>query len=215
MASDPFTGQPEALCALLVAAAEHGVEPSTLALAGVISRWRQRPDPYDQPIAGLGRGAFLRLLQVTFPGLPGSARLALSGLQKPLSQEARFDEFDDLVALLGDHRSAEGEISHWLARAIATASMADDHLWQDMGLPNRAVLNALLREHFTTLYLKNVGDMKWKKFFYKRLCDRAEVPICKAPSCAICVDFRHCFGAEDKPEPGWALEKIPEHVAGA
>jgi nitrogen fixation protein NifQ len=81
--------------------------------------------------------------------------------------------------------------------------MASDHLWQDMGLPARAVLNALLAEHFTPLYLKNVGDMKWKKFFYRQLCERAQVPICRSPSCSTCVDFTYCFGPEEAPGPGW------------
>ncbi|MCX7161517.1 MAG: nitrogen fixation protein NifQ [Rhodocyclales bacterium] len=43
---------------------------------------------------------------------------------------------------------------------------------------------------------KNSGDMKWKKFFYRQLCEAAGVLICKSPSCANCCDYSHCFGAE-------------------
>jgi nitrogen fixation protein NifQ len=43
---------------------------------------------------------------------------------------------------------------------------------------------------------KNAGDMKWKKFFYRQLCEAAEVPICKSPSCAECCDYSVCFGPE-------------------
>jgi hypothetical protein len=55
----------------------------------------------------------------------------------------------------------------------------------------------LLRQNFTTLYDKNNGNMKWKKFFYKQLCDRAEMNLCKAPSGQVCSDYRQCFGPED------------------
>ncbi len=215
MAADALTGATQCLCARMIAAAERPAEAATLALAGVVSRWRERPPPYAQPIAGLEQDTLLRLLQLTFPGLPGRLRKGLAELQVPLGAQECCDEFDDLLALLGERRSAEGEPSHWLAHAIATACMADNHLWQDMGLPNRGVLNALLREHFTMLYLKNVGDMKWKKFFYKQLCERAELPICKSPSCGICVDFKVCFGPEDRPEPGWLAQKGPALVGYA
>lgn len=110
---------------------------------------------------------------------------------------ANFDEFDDLVALLLDHRSGDSEETEWLACAIATACFGNNHLWQDMGLPNRAVLSELLRGHFTSLFDKNTGNMKWKKFFYKQLCERIHVSVCKAPSCSVCSDYDQCFGPED------------------
>jgi nitrogen fixation protein NifQ len=39
--------------------------------------------------------------------------------------------------------------------------------------------------------------MKWKKFFYRQLCERAGVPICKSPHCAECCDRALCFGPEE------------------
>jgi nitrogen fixation protein NifQ len=56
-----------------------------------------------------------------------------------------------------------------------------------------------MTEHFPELAKRNVGDMKWKKFFYRQLCERAEVPICKSPNCADCVDYQACFGHEHDP----------------
>ena len=38
--------------------------------------------------------------------------------------------------------------------------------------------------------------MKWKKFFYRQLCERSGMLICKSPRCADCVDYRICFGPE-------------------
>lgn len=110
---------------------------------------------------------------------------------------AILDEFDDLVALLLDHRSGDSEETEWLARAVATACFGDNHLWQDMGLPSRTVLSELLRRYFTALHDKNEGNMKWKKFFYKQLCERAHINVCKAPSCRVCSDYLQCFGSEE------------------
>lgn len=106
------------------------------------------------------------------------------------------DEFDDIVLLLLDHRARVDADSELLCHTIAMAALGDNHLWQDMGLASRKELSALMREHFPALVAKNVGDMKWKKFFYRQLCERAEVPICKSPHCAACCDHHLCFGAE-------------------
>ena len=75
--------------------------------------------------------------------------------------------------------------------------MGDNHLWQDMGLSSRAALSELMNAWFPTLAAKNTGDMKWKKFFYKQLCERADIFICKAPTCGACIDYDKCFGPED------------------
>lgn len=106
------------------------------------------------------------------------------------------DEFADLVQLLLDHRAGPGAATELLCFSIASAALGENHLWQDMGLRNRGELSALMREHFPALVAKNVGDMKWKKFFYRQLCERAEVPICKSPHCAACCDYALCFGPE-------------------
>lgn len=107
-----------------------------------------------------------------------------------------LDEFDELFALLREHASPADAMSDWLAAGIAGAAQRDRHLWQDMGLPSRAELSMILLRRFPSLALRNVGDMKWKKFFYRTLCEREGVPICKSPNCADCCDYRVCFGPE-------------------
>jgi len=109
----------------------------------------------------------------------------------------RNDEFGDLLQLLRDHGSRQDEENEWLAHAVAAACLGGNHLWQDLGLPNRQALSGLLRDHFSSLFAKNTGNMKWKKFFYKRLCERAELSLCPAPSCRECADYAACFGPED------------------
>lgn len=150
----------------------------TQALGGVLARFA---------LYGLGGAELSRLRARHFPHVPELRRDADS---------ARADEIDDVLRLLLDHRSDDSEETRWLAHAIATACLGDNHLYQDMGLVSRTILSELLRRHFTGLYEKNNGNMKWKKFFYKQLCERAEINICKAPSCKVCNDYAKCFGPE-------------------
>jgi len=132
-----------------------------------------------------------------------SATLAATPLDTswPLALRQRLDEFEDVRDLLLEFRRADCEDALWLASAVAVACLGDNHLWQDLGLPHRQALSHLLRDYFPTLSARNSGDMKWKKFFYKQLCDRTEVlfRVCRAPSCAVCSDYDLCFGAEDEP----------------
>ena len=53
-----------------------------------------------------------------------------------------------------------------------------------------------MTRHFKPLALRNTGDMKWKKFFYRLICADASYTLCTAPSCAECDDFEGCFGEE-------------------
>jgi nitrogen fixation protein NifQ len=84
-----------------------------------------------------------------------------------------------------------------LARLVARRAMRADHLWQDLGLADRSELNRMLARHFPALHAGNTGNMRWKKYFYRRLCEAEGFVLCTAPSCAVCTDFASCFGAED------------------
>jgi nitrogen fixation protein NifQ len=192
---------------LLLAGALTPDEPVTLALTGVIALREQRLLAYQAPIVGLTEATFRRLLQRFFPNLDLVRAAAWLPLDVyPVYTPGVGDEFPDLLALLLEHRSVPGEKSHWLAQAVATACMGRNHLWQDLGLLHRGMLSVLMREQFTTLFLRNVGDMKWKKFFYKQLCEQAEMNLCRAPSCGVCNDYQHCFGYE----PGQSLLAVPD-----
>lgn len=84
-----------------------------------------------------------------------------------------------------------------MAHVVAAGCMAADHLWQDLGLPTRGELTALMRRNFPTLAARNVKDMKWKRFLYKQLCEAEGIYTCRAPSCQVCTDYHACFGPED------------------
>src|SRR5512135_2463932 len=108
----------------------------------------------------------------------------------------RMDEYEDLVALLLDHKSSMGSATADVAFWVAASCLGDNHLWQDMRLNSRDELSDIMRTHFRPLFEKNTRDMKWKKFFYKQICEREGFRLCKSPSCGVCVDYDKCFGPE-------------------
>jgi nitrogen fixation protein NifQ len=177
----------------LISGARHPDDIATLALSGVIAMRHLRKSPYDVPIAGLNKNELVVIRQMYFP----TSSLRFDQMSFDISLRDRLDEFDDLLSLLMDHRSLVDQKSRWLAHAVATASMGDNHLWEDMGLPSRATLSQLMSEYFAPIASRNVNDMKWKKFFYRQLCERAGLTICRSPSCCVCSDFLNCFDPEE------------------
>jgi nitrogen fixation protein NifQ len=140
-------------------------------------------------------------------GLTGSdlarlfaTRFPLGALPFPLWREgepALEDEEVLLRELLASHRARNDESANCLVAILARRSMRDDHLWQDLGLFSRAELSRLLERHFPALHAGNVNAMRWKKYFYRRICDLEGFSLCTAPHCSVCKDFSSCFGEED------------------
>jgi nitrogen fixation protein NifQ len=180
---------------LIEAALDPG-DAVTLALAGVIALAPQRRAPYNVGAAGLDAPALAALQQRFF----GNLRWSLCAADNDSVAGRPVDEFDDLLALLLEYRTVPCEESRWLAHAVATASMGQNHLWQDLGLPSRRELSWLMRQHFRGLAERNSGDMRWKKFLYRELCQRAGIRLCKSPSCAECSDVMECF-PDGCPQP--------------
>ncbi|HUW49392.1 MAG TPA: nitrogen fixation protein NifQ [Sulfuricella sp.] len=179
----------------------HAKDPSdrlTQAFAGAIHSSRHNPGMTLHAILGMDEEVE-DLMDRHFPGALQNAGMAERKTAAAGCEALHGEEFGDLLDLLMAHRTRPDTESKWLAFVIATACMGNDHLYQDMGLPNRQVLSDLLEEYFTSLFARNTGNMKWKKFFYKQLCDRAEIQACRAPSCSVCIDYLKCFGPEEGP----------------
>jgi len=143
------------------------------------------------PGLGLFGPDYVALLARHFPG---------AGLPAPTDRPA-FDpggmpERDDLLALLLDHVAGRDDSERSMAAIVVVACMGGDHLWQDLGLWNRADLSRLMNENFPALSAKNDRDMKWKKFLYRQVCEREGIHVCPAPACQVCVDYAKCFGPE-------------------
>ena len=87
-----------------------------------------------------------------------------------------------------------------------------------MTQPDRPELTCMMQDRFPRLRALNSANMRWKKFFYKQLCDRAEVFACRAPSCDQCSETSVCFGPELArvigPTPGQAIQGTEGRGAG-
>lgn len=143
------------------------------------------------PGLGLSAEAFAAMLIRHFP------RAGPIGMGGPVADgDGRFPERRDLIDLLIEHRAGLDASEAWMAEIVAAACMGGDHLWQDLGLWSRRDLGGLMTENFPHLADQNVHDMKWKKFLYRRICEREGVHVCPAPSCQACVDHSKCFNTE-------------------
>lgn len=115
---------------------------------------------------------------------------------RPAIDPGDMPERDDLRALLLDHVAGRDDSERRMAEIVIVACMGGDHLWQDLGLWNRADLSRLMTENFPELSARNDRDMKWKKFLYRQVCEREGIHVCPAPACQVCVDYAKCFGSE-------------------
>ena len=107
---------------------------------------------------------------------------------------------DDEIAMVRDlllaQRSSEGDAGRFLAAMIARRAMEPNHLWEDLGLRDRSELTRLLTRHFGPLAARNTGNMRWKRFFYRALCESDGFVMCTTPVCTECRDFDLCFREE-------------------
>ncbi|MGE0071809.1 MAG: nitrogen fixation protein NifQ [Thiomonas sp.] len=188
-----------ALQALLLGCAADPEDAATLAVAGVLASAFSRFGLHVLPIPGLDARQTRRLMRYWLNDADQILGLDWPSLTWMERQEPRADEIEDIAALLLEAADAQrdADAARWLAQIIAAACLGDDHLWQDLRLRSRADLSLLLHGWFPALAARNVNNMKWKKFFYKQLCERAELHICKSPSCAACSDYSLCFGPEE------------------
>jgi nitrogen fixation protein NifQ len=114
----------------------------------------------------------------------------------PKSDAIVDDETIMVRDLLLAHRSTENEIGCWLAAMVARRAMEPNHLWEDLGLRERAELSRLFTRHFAPLATRNTRNMRWKRFFYRMLCEDDGFVMCTTPVCTQCNDFDLCFGEE-------------------
>lgn len=140
---------------------------------------------------GLSSDELAALLKQNFPSVRIKGDDLLLG-----SKRDDNDEVTMVRDLLLARRSTEGDTSRWLAAMIARRVMEPNHLWADLGLRDRGELSRLLNRHFGPLARRNFNNMRWKRFFYRTLCDDEGLILCTTPVCTECKDFNHCFGDE-------------------
>ncbi|MGJ5178358.1 nitrogen fixation protein NifQ [Bradyrhizobium oligotrophicum] len=143
--------------------------------------------------AGLSTVELIALLAQLFPAASiDSSWLPVNGV----SAAPDDDEIAMLRDLLAAQRSTDGDVSRWLAAMVARRAMEPNHLWEDLGLRERSELSRLLLRHFAPLASRNTRNMRWKRFFYRMLCEDDGFVMCTTPVCTQCNDFQLCFGEE-------------------
>ncbi|MET3583826.1 hypothetical protein ABID19_006892 [Mesorhizobium robiniae] len=141
---------------------------------------------------GLSRAELRDVLSGGFPAIP----IGAFALEEVDEAEPDLEE-ELLCGLLLAHARPGDLASVRFAKIIARRAMRNDHLWQDLGLFNRAEVSRLLATHFPTLAAGNTKNMRWKKYFYRKLCEAEGFSLCTTPSCRECNDFESCFGPEE------------------
>lgn len=141
---------------------------------------------------GLDRAAFLDLAAILFP-----ASAPVLAAQVDLRAIEVTPEEQSVRDILGIYSSDAGRLQTHFIAMIARRCQSPHHLWQDLGLRNRAELRELMTRRFAPLARKNSQDMKWKKFLYRMVCGSEGFTLCAAPVCSDCDEFHVCFGAED------------------
>lgn len=142
--------------------------------------------------AGLSGAELVALLEQYFPTVEIKADKQLLRFNCDKGEEVAM-----ICDLLLSQRSTEGNIGAWLAAMVARRATEPKHLWEDLGLRDRAELSRLLAHHFAPLAARNINNMRWKRFFYRTLCENDGLVICTTPVCTQCNEFNVCFGAED------------------
>lgn len=140
---------------------------------------------------GLSSDELAALLEENFPSVRIKGDDLLLG-----SKRDDNDEVTMVRDLLLAQRSMAGDTGRWLAAMIARRVMEPNHLWADLGLRDRGELSRLLNRHFRPLARRNVNNMRWKRFFYRTLCEDEGLILRTTPVCTECNDFNHCFGDE-------------------
>ncbi len=119
-----------------------------------------------------------------------SKRLLISELTS-----LRMTEQHDLVSLLNQY-SSEHLYVEQMSAVISAACMGTQHLWKDLGMPERPLLTQLFNYFYPDLKKMNNRNMRWKRFLYRQLCSSGGDYICRAPSCDTCTSFNECFADE-------------------
>ncbi len=149
---------------------------------------------------GLSPDTFEVMLKRHFPGcqfwlndLPQSALAQERQQTRQQLWELRQEECRELTELLLPYRRKADLSELWLASMVAAGCFGSGHLWKDLGLHSRVMLQKLLHANFPGIIMRNTQDMRWKKFFYRLLCEAQGGQLCRAPDCRLCSSFNECF----------------------
>lgn len=154
-------------------------------------------EPYDTAMAlGLQEDEKIALQQQFFPDWDADSWASLI-----VPETKPFPEINtDVQELLRSHSGPDNDSSPaslWLVKVLAARAALPGHLWVAMGLFERPQLSAAIRRHLPKLFAANDKNMRWKRFFFKQVCDMNGGTLCKTPNCGECSDYALCFAGDD------------------
>ncbi|MEO1677796.1 MAG: nitrogen fixation protein NifQ [Pseudomonadota bacterium] len=121
--------------------------------------------------------------------------VALPDLDRPAP--LRPDDQHAIASLILMRAGSRAPEATWLAGILARRSMEPRHLWEDLGLPGRPMLSAMIAHHLPGLAAANRLNMRWKKFFYRQICADSAFSLCLTPTCDACSERDDCFAPAD------------------
>ncbi|WP_165313446.1 nitrogen fixation protein NifQ [Vibrio ziniensis] len=105
----------------------------------------------------------------------------------------RIGELEELERLLVESLEPSIAFGNEMVTVLASACLGNQHLWRDLGMPERPRLTALFRDYFPSLHVSNNKNMRWKRFLYRQLCENGGDYVCRSPSCEECASYFECF----------------------
>jgi len=152
---------------------------------------------------GLSREEVSRILVSFFPGFDPALLDAGIGRRFPELPEVNSDVRELILSYIADNASMqEKQAGDLLARILAARAAIPGHLWVSMGFFKRPQLTAAIRRYLPLMAKANNKNMRWKRFFFKQVCDRNGGNMCKTPNCGDCSDYAVCFVTEPE-EPAY------------
>ena len=79
----------------------------------------------------------------------------------------------------------------------------------DLGLPDRPTLRLVMERHFAPLAARN-RNMRWKRFFYRCLCEEEGMSHCTSPTCCDCPEVAVCFEPDSAEQMMALAKRAPE-----
>lgn len=190
---------PVEIYAWLMAGPSDGAGFHRHVLASALSLAAQTPGASLSQAMGLSWAELTRLITAEFPH--ADVLLNEASPETDGGAAITIEEPDLRVMLTANASPFENGLTAervtWMAHIIARRAQCSNHLWQDLGLPQRKDLTRLMTEYFQPLAQRNDRDMKWKKFFYRQMCEDEGMSLCKSPVCDTCTDFTECFNGEE------------------
>lgn len=187
----PLAGDDRLYNTLLASENAAGIDDNDrLLFAGLIAiTCRDNRDP--AAALGLAVEEFSQLLETVFPAIDPAEVLGRGATQSA-------PPADDLRTLLCSYLPKNATLlAPFLAVTLAARAGCPGHLWVATGLQERPQLTAAIGRHLPALLAANDKNMRWKRFFFKQLCNNSGGMMCKTPDCGVCSDYALCFAPEE------------------